>query len=98
MMFGRKQNNNDEGLRALEEQLNKFEAERKTLYSIIDKLTGCIEETNRRFDGLISQIESLENRITDIELRYDCQHQKIVNMENDYFSKYLKEKEDMNEE
>lgn len=82
MMFEKKQNNNEEGLRALEERLNKFEAERKTLYSIIDKLTGCIEETNRRFDGLISQVESLENRITDIELRYDDQYQKIVNKED----------------
>ena len=71
MMFGKQNNNNEEGLRALEEQLNKFEAERKTLYSIIDKLTGCIEETNRRFEGLVSQVESLENRITDMELKYD---------------------------
>ena len=86
MMFGKKQNNNEEGLRALIGKINILETERNSLYSIIDKLTGCIEETNRRFDGLTSQVESLENRITDIELRYDD------------FSTYLKEKEDMNEE
>lgn len=66
-----KDNNYSEGLRALSEKVDKLEAERKSLYSIIDKLTGCIEETNRRFDGLIDQIEVLENRITDIELKLE---------------------------
>ena len=61
----------NEGLRALSEKVDKLEAERKSLYSIIDKLSDCIEETNRRFDGIISQIETLENRITDMELKYD---------------------------
>lgn len=71
MRIKSKDNNYSEGLRALSEKVDKFEAERKSLYSIIDKLTGCIEETNRRFDGLISQVETLENRITDIELKLE---------------------------
>lgn len=71
MRIKSKDNDYSEGLRALSEKVDKFEAERKSLYSIIDKLTGCIEETNRRFDGLISQVEALENRITDIELKLE---------------------------
>lgn len=71
MRIKSKDDNYSEGLRALSEKVDKLEAERKSLYSIIDKLTGCIEETNRRFDGLISQVEALENRITDIELKLE---------------------------
>ena len=71
MRIKSKDNDYSEGLRALSEKVDKLEAERKSLYSIIDKLTGCIEETNRRFDGLISQVEALENRITDIELKLE---------------------------
>ena len=72
-MFDNNKNVKDiqEGLRALSEKVDKYEAERKSLYSIIDKLTGCIEETNRRFNGLIEQIEAMENRITDCELYLD---------------------------
>lgn len=71
MRIKSKDNDYSEGLRALSEKVDKLEAERKSLYSIIDKLTGCIEETNRRFDGLTSQVEILENRITDIELKLE---------------------------
>lgn len=72
MIWGKKQSSdNSAGLRALSEKVDKLEAERKSLYSIIDKLSDCIEETNRRFDGIISQIETLENRITDMEIKYD---------------------------
>ena len=72
MILNKKQSSdNSAGLRALSEKVDKLEAERKSLYSIIDKLSDCIEETNRRFDGIISQIETLENRITDMEIKYD---------------------------
>ncbi len=71
MIFNRQSSDNSAGLRALSEKVDKLEAERKSLYSIIDKLSDCIEETNRRFDGIISQIETLENRITDMEIKYD---------------------------
>lgn len=70
-MFNKQSSDNSAGLRALSEKVDKLEAERKSLYSIIDKLSDCIEETNRRFDGIISQIETLENRITDMEIKYD---------------------------
>ena len=70
-MFNKQSSDNSAGLRALSEKVDKLEAERKSLYSIIDKLSDCIEETNRRFDGIISQIEALENRITDMEIKYD---------------------------
>jgi len=71
MIFKKQSSDNSAGLRALSEKVDKLEAERKSLYSIIDKLSDCIEETNRRFDGIISQIETLENRITDMEIKYD---------------------------
>ena len=72
MILNKKQSSdNSAGLRALSEKVDKLEAERKSLYSIIDKLSDCIEETNRRFDVIISQIETLENRITDMEIKYD---------------------------
>lgn len=72
MILNKKQSSdNSAGLRALSEKVDKLEAERKSLYSIIDKLSDCIEETNRRFDGIISQIETLENRMTDMEIKYD---------------------------
>lgn len=71
MIFNKQSSDNSAGLRALSEKVDKLEAERKSLYSIIDKLSDCIEETNRRFDGIISQIETLENRITDMEIKYD---------------------------
>ena len=61
----------NEGLRALSDKINKVEAERKSMYNIIDKLSGCLEETNRRFSQIIEQIEALENRITDIEIKLD---------------------------
>ena len=70
-MFNKQSSDNSAGLRALSEKVDKLEAERISLYSIIDKLSDCIEETNRRFDGIISQIETLENRITDMEIKYD---------------------------
>lgn len=83
MILNKKQSSdNSAGLRALSEKVDKLEAERKSLYSIIDKLSDCIEETNRRFDGIISQIETLENRITDMEIKYD-----------NYISKNLEEEE-----
>ena len=82
IIFGKQKKPDNEGLRALNEKIDKFEAERKSLYSIIDKLSDCIEETNRRFDGLVGQVESFENRLTDIELKYDTQQSKIINMEN----------------
>lgn len=68
MIFSERKNANSEGLRALSDKVNKLEAERKSLYSMIDKLADCIDETNRRFSGLIEQVEALENRITDLEL------------------------------
>ena len=71
MIFNKQSSDNSAGLRALSEKVDKLEAERKSLYSIIDKLSDCIEETNRRFDGIISQIETLENRITYMEIKYD---------------------------
>lgn len=71
MIFRKQSSDNSAGLRALSEKVDKLEAERKSLYSIIDKLSDCIEETNRRFDGIVSQIETLENRITDMEIKYD---------------------------
>lgn len=81
-MFNKQSSDNSAGLRALSEKVNKIEAESKSLYFIIDKLSDCIEETNRRFDGIISQIETLENRITDMEIKYD-----------NYISKNLEEEE-----
>lgn len=81
-MFNKQSSDNSAGLRALSEKVDKLEAERKSLYSIIDKLSDCIEETNRRFDGIISQIETLENRMTDMEIKYD-----------NYISKNLEEEE-----
>lgn len=70
-MFDKNNAELQEGLRALSEKYDQVIAERKSLYSIIDKLTGCLEETNRRFDGLIKQVEAFENRMTDLELRVD---------------------------
>ena len=82
IIFGKQKKPDNEGLRALTEKIDKFEAERKSLYSIIDKLSDCIEETNRRFDVLVEQVESFENRLTDIELKYDNQQSKIIDMDN----------------
>ncbi len=87
IIFGKQKKPDDEGLRALTEKINKFEAERKSLYSIIDKLSDCLDETNRRFDVLVGQVESFENRLTDIELKYDNQQNKILNMEKNYIRK-----------
>ena len=82
MIFNKQSSDNSAGLRALSEKVDKLEAERKSLYSIIDKLSDCFEENNRRFDGIISQIETLENRMTDMEIKYD-----------NYISKNLEEEE-----
>lgn len=76
-MFSRRTDAENEGLRALETKYDQVIAERKSLYSIIDKLTGCLEETNRRFDLLREQVETFENRMTDLELMVDKINKKM---------------------
>ena len=72
---------NQGAFEALKQKVDSMEAERKTLYSIVDKLSDCIEETNRRFSGLVEQVEALENRVVSVELKtdpLDSRHEEII--------------------
>lgn len=56
-----------ERVEKLEKELNKLQAERKSLYELIDRLEACIDATNTRTDGETSQIEAVEDRLLTLE-------------------------------
>lgn len=56
-----------ERVEKLEIAFNKLQAERKSLYELIDRLEACIDATNTRTDGETSQIEAVEDRLLTLE-------------------------------
>lgn len=69
MLFSKRTENFDvEGLRARYDQIV---AERQSLYSLVDKLTGYCEGLEKRIETQRVGIEALEDRVTNLEVALD---------------------------
>lgn len=70
-MFGRRTNADSEALRGLQVRYDQIVAERQSLYSLVDKLTGYCEGLEKRIETQRVGIEALEDRVTNLEVALD---------------------------